>query len=353
MGETTNIVPRSPWVGMDPTTQNYEDMQAKLNQYGQQAQQMSAANSIANLNYQKSLIEQPTQMDLSPLMALADSWGGTKLAQSYNKPGDNKALLMQLRSELDKNAQGLSEQQVQLLKAQLDVQARKEDRESQRDATRALRETADALHKQQRGDKLNEQQNKHFDTARSGYMHDTEELRKKKIELGNLNQTLEDALTNPAAANELAIDRARFTVPSRLSDVEISALGYKSMGDLEQRLNQAYESAKSGTITAENYKAIKDNLALKATHLDDALQQKAAEHAGAYARKTGKDPSSALYELVGNEYGPEILQPKAPATQSPAVNSPYTPGQIIPGEDGNYKFNGGNWKDQRNYEKVK
>lgn len=351
MGESVNIAPRSAWMGMDPAAQNYEDIQAKLNQYGQQAQQLSAGNALANLNYQKSLNEQPVQADLSPLMALTDAWTGSKFANSYAKPGDNKALLMQLRSELDKNQTGMSEQQVQLLKAQLETQARKEDREAQRDATAAQRETANAIRNQARGDKLNELGNKHFDTARSGYMHDTDELRKKKIELGNLNQTLEEALTNPAAANELAIDRARFTVPSRLSDVEINALGYKSMGDLEQRLNQAFESAKSGTITQENYQAIKDNLALKSKHLDDSLETKAAEHASAYARKTGKAPAEALYDLVGQEYTPDIFNKKkaAPAAAAPA----YTPGQVVPGEGGaNFKFNGGDWRDKRNWEQV-
>lgn len=366
MAESVNILPQgtqSPWVKIpagqmgDPTNdpQTYADMQQNLQNYAQRAQQLSAGNALANLNLQKSLNERDTPVDLSPLMALTDSWTGSKLAPSYklaDTPQSRIAMQQQLQAELDKNQQGMSEQQVQLLKAQLETQARKEDREASLANTKALHDLAAVNHNVARNDKLDERDKKYFDTARTGYMHDTDELRKKKIELSNLNQTLDEALTNPAAANELAIDRARFTVPSRLSDVEINALGYKSMGDLQSRLEQAFESAKSGTITPENYKAIKDNLVLKGNHLEDALQGKAAEHATAYARKTGKKPEDALYELVGDEYGPEVLKPKkaaATASSAPATSG-YKVGEIVQGKGGKrYKFNGGDQSNPANF----
>lgn len=366
MAETTNIVPQSGWMGLgnNPDAQTYSTMQQNLQKYGQQAQQLAAGNALSNLQYQKGLTDTPIQTDLSPLVALTDSWTGSKLAQGYKQPEtvqDRQALMQKLQGELDKNSQGMSEQQVQLLKAQLETQARKEDRQASLANTQAQRDVANAIHGQTRDDKITHQQQerqdkqdqltqKAFDTARSGYMSDTSDLRKKQVEFDDLNSLLDQSLTNPASAKALAIKRARFEVPSRLSDTEINALGYKDIGDFSNRFEQAVQNATEGTITPENYKAIKDSLTIQGQNLNSAIAQKTADHATAYARKTGKAPEDALYDLTGSR-DTSVLQPKQPAAQA-APAKQFSSGDVVKGPDGNYQFNGGDSKNIKNWTKV-
>lgn len=354
MGESVNIMPRSAWMGIpaDPSVQNYDDIQAKLNQYGQQAQQMSAANALANLNYQKSLTQQPAQVDLSPLMALADSWGGTKLAQSYAKPSDNKDLMMKLRSELDKNSQGMSEQQVQLLKAQLETQGRKEDREAQRDLTKSNREIANSLRAQDRNDKLTEQQRKALADAQDKWVKDplTKEATDKFYQVGGVRNALNEASTNPALKGVVPALIARLNEKGVLTDQDIGR--YSGDSSFGAKWKQYLQSAQEGTITDENLELFKRVAQNFADTAENTMRDRAALHAKQYSNQTGKPVEQALYDITGGTFDPSILKPKQPAAPTTTVTSPYKPGQIIPGEDGNYRFNGGNWQDKRNYEKV-
>lgn len=62
-------------------------------------------------------------MDLTPLMALADTWYGTKMAQSYNRPEDSKAQLettARLQDALQRAKGNLTEGDIKALNNQLD-----------------------------------------------------------------------------------------------------------------------------------------------------------------------------------------------------------------------------------------
>lgn len=352
MGESVNIMP-SPWIQMDPAKQNYDQIQKKLQAYGQQAQQLSAGSALSNLSYQKALNEQPVQTDLSPLMALADSWSGSKLAQSYTKPGDNKDLLMKLRSELDKNNTGMSEQQVQLLKAQLETQGRKEDREEQRDATRAQRETAAAIRDQGRNDKLTEQRRKALADAQDKWVKDplAKEATDKYYQVSGVRNAIDEAATNPALKGIVPALIARLNEKGVLTDQDIAR--YSGNSAFAAKWKQYLQAADEGTITDENlalFRKVAENFADTA---ENTMRERAALHARQYANQTGDSPQQALSAITGGTFDPAILSPKAAKSTAPAVDSPYKPGDVIPGEGGvKYQYNGGNWKDQRNYTKV-
>ncbi len=355
MGESVNIVPQSAWMKMDPNAQNYDDIQAKLNAYGQQAQQMAAGNALANLNYQKSLTQQPAQVDLSPLLALSDSWGGTKLAQSYARPQDNKDLLMKLRSELDKNSQGMSEQQVQLLKAQLETQARKEDREATRDLTKSNKEIANAVREQARNDKLSEQGLKHLKDAQDAWNKDpiAKDATDKFYQVTGVRNAINEAATNPALKGIVPALIARLNEKGVLTDQDIGR--YSGSSAFASKWKQYVQGAEEGTITDENLEMFKKVAKTFADTAENTMHERAALHAKQYSNQTGKPVEQSLYDVTGGTVDPTILQPKSAAAQSGGeVTSPYKAGDIIEGEAGaHFRFNGGNWQDKRNYEKVK
>lgn len=320
MAEVQNIMPQSPWATIDPFKNNddlntYQSIQKRLQDYAPKSAQTAAQNNLENVRYQDQINNLPVQTDLTPLMQLADAWSGSKLTQTYKPPttpAERIGMMQKIQSEIDKNSDNMDDNQIKILKTQLETQAQKENKMYQIDSLKAQKDifaanrAADKQYQHEQNElKVKQHQDeivaKHFDTAVKGYDSDTKETRQKLDELENLKTTLDSALTSKSAAAELAIDRARFTVPSRLSDVEIHALGYKDLGSFQDRMEQAYQTAKNGTITQDNYNDLKANLALKEKHLNAVLAKKGEYHATRYSNKTGIPIEDARFQIIGKE----------------------------------------------------
>lgn len=99
------------------------------------------AGSQANISAQKEQIaqmaNQPKQVDLTPLMALADAWSDTprsNLAQAYQavKPRDNSGKMQALQQQLMQQEQGLTGDYISLLRLQdAKAKAAEKDKKSQ------------------------------------------------------------------------------------------------------------------------------------------------------------------------------------------------------------------------------
>lgn len=85
------------------------------------------------------------QLDLSPLLALADSWNGpgSNLSKGYNKPTspeDRVAQLMQLQQGVQKARSGLSENDINLLKDEMGARVKLADLSSRKEELQLKRE---------------------------------------------------------------------------------------------------------------------------------------------------------------------------------------------------------------------
>jgi len=363
MAETVNIVPpKSAWMNMqqgqqDPHAESYSDIQNNLQMYSEQAQQMAANNALANLQYQKSINEMPVQTDLSPLMALTDSWSGSKLAPSYKQPEtiqQRRNLMQQLQSELAKNQEGMSGQQVQLLKAQLETQARMEDRDAQRDLTKSNREIATSIRGQARNDTLEERSSKKLRDAQEGWVKDpiAVEATRKFYEVDGVKVALEEAKTNPILRGVLPAKIARLQEKGVLTDQDI--LRYSGSSAFTSKWKQFLQGAEEGTITDENLGFFARVAQGFADEAEKAVHERATLHAKQYSVISGKPISQSLSDVTGNTLSPDILKPRK-AKETAKARTTYTPGMISKGENGapDHKFNGGDPTNAKNWEEVK
>lgn len=126
----------NPWVGLSQVTtkkqvksplidtNTYENLLKRINERGMEsiaAQKQGIDSQEATINDFGEGFQQ--KLNLSPLLALSDSWTGTKLAQGYQAPetaDERKLMMAKLRGELQKSKQGLSDDELKLLKTQLD-----------------------------------------------------------------------------------------------------------------------------------------------------------------------------------------------------------------------------------------
>lgn len=79
--------------------------------------------SVENLKkYQQEILNQPGQMDLSPLMKLADTWTGSKLASGYERPlteAEKKAKAMGVEQAIANQQAKITDDEIALLRQQL------------------------------------------------------------------------------------------------------------------------------------------------------------------------------------------------------------------------------------------
>jgi hypothetical protein len=70
----------------------------------------------------KLALGQKAQLDLSPLLALADAWSGSRLAQSYRGPQDPNAMIQSLEGALQKGRNDITENDIALLKSKIGIE---------------------------------------------------------------------------------------------------------------------------------------------------------------------------------------------------------------------------------------
>lgn len=131
-----------------PVSQSdYDDLVARLNNKGIESLKLQS-EGIADLEQlRNSLLGQgDVQTDITPAMALMDSWSkrGGNSAESYTKPPtgeERQANLRGMQAQIQRAREGMSSQEMDLLKSQLGIAAQKEaaverseDRKLQRDA---------------------------------------------------------------------------------------------------------------------------------------------------------------------------------------------------------------------------
>lgn len=369
MSEVQNVMPQSPWPNLkatptdpnqDPNLQTYANLQKQLQAYAGTSKDIGDRGIAENKALQERVNNMPVQTDLSPLMALADAWSGSHLAQSYKPPttpAERIGMLQKIQAEIDKRSDNMDDNQIKILKSQLETQAQKENRMYQIDSVKTQKDIAQQnfqLKQQERKDEFNLRQQQHKDdlaqknyqTASDKLDSDTKDDRKKLDEASSLRVTYENALKNPVTAKGIPIERARFSVPSRLNETEINAYGYLNVGDFENKVQQAVTNLRQGTLTPQMYKYLMDDLDIKEKHLKDNVQKKSIKHATIYSKKTGKPLDKAYFELTD---GPLPDVTKAAEAPTDSGNATRVVGQIYDG----YKYLGGPIDQESSYQEVK
>lgn len=169
----------------DPREQAIHDRLSEIAQQRQEQGQVGL-DELRQLAEQYQTVDD--RMDLSPLLALTDSWTGSNLAPSYQRPMNEKQRLdnaMGLMGALQKAEQGVSEQEAGILAAQLRELTRSKQVESQ-----ALQQVARMRERTAGGEVRDEQK------LKKDKIDQHEKYRKnygKKIEdLSNLYQSMDE-----------------------------------------------------------------------------------------------------------------------------------------------------------------
>lgn len=139
--------------GPDPSTtditarSDYDELVARLNAKGLDSlQQQQGGLDDLRQKIALQLEHSSPQLDLTPLLALTDTWSGSNLAQSYQRPGfeKNQETIRQLEGALRQGQAAMSDNEISLLKGQLGIEDAKLARE-ERAQERAYQREQDKL----------------------------------------------------------------------------------------------------------------------------------------------------------------------------------------------------------------
>jgi len=138
----------------------YENLVARLNDKGIESLKLQSEGVKDLEQLRNGLLNQgDIQTDITPIMALVDSWStrgaARNNASTYKAPGTGEGRQAQigaLQGAIQKAKEGVSSQEIELLKSQLGIASQRElaiergeDRKLQRDAIAAAREQAQGL----------------------------------------------------------------------------------------------------------------------------------------------------------------------------------------------------------------
>lgn len=139
---------------------NYDDLVKRLNEKGIQSLALQS-DGIKNLEAQRGAIDAiPRQTDLTPLSNLLDQWTGQNITKGYKKPltpEERNAMMLSLETGIQKSREGLSGNEIELLKSQLGIEASRqasEDRAADRKLSREALNASKGLAAQDRKDKM-------------------------------------------------------------------------------------------------------------------------------------------------------------------------------------------------------
>jgi hypothetical protein len=194
-------------------------------------------------------------MDLTGLAALIDTWTGSNFAQSYRPPEtarDRQGAVEKLRGQIAQSEQGLSENEIGLLRSQLNNAFQVENL----DETKAHRKDQMALAREQLGlerDKLNQK-----DSAYTPFEKKTDEEAAKELTDFNVAGGFAATEKNIVAMKE-AISALENDKEGRLTGVDIGAanavgglsLYSRDAAALKQKLDQIAQADIKTTLGAQ------------------------------------------------------------------------------------------------------
>ncbi len=290
----------------------------------------------------QNLRGQDPKLDLSPLLAYSDSLRGTQLGKSYKAPMNQDELNAQadaLQGQLQKEKQGLSQDQIELLKSALSAEGNRmgigvnsgerlaaallntQMKEKTTGMQTGSAEKVGAGHDAAtigkavigaqakgagNGGKLMGDYQKRFDAA----IKDTTKGMEK---IDSAEQNLElahSAAGNPTAFSALRLELAG-AIANRLNRQEIEAMGSTDNNALANKVEQIYESAVNSRITDTNYAFLKKYIQVakqaKERHAQNALTNTATQYLERPENK-GKTLQQAKKELGGSFYHEEAEQ---------------------------------------------
>lgn len=266
-------------------------------------------------------------MNLSPLAALADAWTGSKLssvAQPAETAQSRDAEAAALQGQILKAQQGMSQDEIQLLKDKLTAQYHSEDL-SQREADRQVQREAVAAQKDTvRSDKLTHQQREELQHAQDKFNNDTtvKDTVTKRAELDQIRNQINQAKTDPVANNMLPIALVKLYV-NRVSNQEVGlAKGSQALTD---RAEQFAKEMSKGTLTEKNAGFMQELVDGMQKHGDQVLSERANHYGHTYSKLTGLAPETAIEHVSGG------------MVSAPTAATPPKPGDIIDG----HRFKGG------------
>lgn len=117
-------------MGLDPSgPMDYAEIARRIREVQGPEQDALRQQIVAGLESQNRILDQPSQLDLSPLMALTDAWTGSHLAKTYRKPDSDlqkEAALAKLSDQVSKSGKQLSENEISLLKTAFNVESNRQ-----------------------------------------------------------------------------------------------------------------------------------------------------------------------------------------------------------------------------------
>lgn len=245
------------------------------------------------LEKRKSDIEnQPRDMNWIGLMALADAWGTDKsnFAGNYKQPqnAEERAKLMfELENQIQKSKQGFTDDEVKLMKSQLEAAIMKEQK-------------AEA-----KTNKKSEALNKYGADVVKAYNGDT--VVKKFAGAAEQAGQVVDLLNsnNPLADNTIPTFMARASGEvGNLSEADKKPFG--GAQSLSARIKQATEQMNSGTLTPENREFVGRLAETMSKHAQEAQDKRARILAEQYGRANSNvSPQDVLGVIAPHlEYQP-------------------------------------------------
>lgn len=210
------------------STSDYDSLVKRLNEKGVNSlrQQEQGLGDLKS-QIQMALEHSSPQMDLSPLMALTDSWSGSKLQQGYARPDNDKhqAMIDQLQGGLRSGQNHLAENEINLLKSQLGVEEAKIAREDRLNAQKAATNLAHS----QRVDDLADRDAQRLVSELKGSSRDPIGMAKSKIVAAEkidemLRKEPDKNNLPPVIMHELAIAMANMLSPGVPAESTIQGL---------------------------------------------------------------------------------------------------------------------------------
>lgn len=261
---------------------------------------------------QNYLSNNKPQLDLSPLLALADSQTGSNLSKGYTKPQTTQDLanqVMGMQGQIQKGTQGVSEQQMALLKDRLNSEGKLLEIEGQNQNKQiGLANTQAAF-----SHKLDEQNKAHIQHAQDKFTGD--DTVKKSVGQDAMGSALIDKInsikqlyqTNPGAAaasvKELSPMLVQLHVPQRISDKEVSLLGVQGgVGGFGAHLEAIIQQAKDGTIPMDQLDSVLSAVKVSQAHSQDELHKRAKFYAGQLRQNTNLSEDEALNKITNGAY---------------------------------------------------
>lgn len=223
----------------------YDDLVSRLNDKGIESMKLQS-EGVADLEFlRNSLLGQDNvQTNLSPLMALVDSWstsGKANNVASYQQPtgaADAQNRIAQLQGAIQKAKEGLSGNEIELLKSQLGIAAQREAADERAEERKyrsdSLKLTKDTLH-QDKMDKEIQRQREAF--AKSDEANILKGTKNFASALDKYEAAVRANGVNPVGKNAAVLNNAYSDLKVAFKEIEdLGALAGPDLGILASQV---------------------------------------------------------------------------------------------------------------------